>query len=535
MTTSAPPDLGGTHAAGTSQPDQVKKRGLGLALIVIATAQLMIVLDGTIVTIALPHIQTDLGFSDNGRQWVVTAYGLAFGSLLLLGGRLGDLLGRRRMFVIGVTLFWAASLLGGVAPNPGVMLLARILQGAGAAMAAPAALALINTTFAAGKERNRAMAVYAVMSGVGAAVGLILGGALTEVDWRWTFFINVPIGLFIAFAAPRVLKESEGSDSSLDLPGAVTGTLGLFGIVYGLSHAAQRDATGALAGWGNIWTLVPLIGGILVLIAFVLIEARVRHPLLPLRILADRNRGVSLFTMLLVGAGMFALFFFLGLYVQQVMGYAPIKAGIAFLPFSGGLVVSAGIASNLIARVDPRWIAGAGGLLAATGLWGFTHLHADSGYATGLLPWIIVMSLGMGLLFIPLTLTSTARIDPADSGAAASALNTAQQIGGAVGIAALSTVFANAAASKTQDLLAGVMAQMQAQGLPLPTGPAAQAEAMKAFTAQYGAQIQTFASTQGFWVAAGMILFGGIVTVLLLNVKHEELAADGDKATVHMG
>ncbi len=519
-----------TTAVKAHEDGLPKARRLGLALVIIASAQLMIVLDGTIVTIALPHIQTDLGFSDNGRQWVVTAYALAFGSLLLLGGRLGDLLGRRKMFLYGIGIFSVASLLGGISPNPTVMLLSRILQGAGAALASPAALALINTSFPAGKERNRAMAVYAAMSGAGAAIGLILGGALTELDWRWTFFVNVPIGLFVAFLAPRVLVESEGNDSSLDLYGALTGTVGLFGIVYGLSHAAERDATGTLIGWGAPLTLIPLIGGVAMLGLFVVIEGRVRHPLLPLRILSDRNRAVSLFAMLMVGAGMFALFFFLGLYVQQVMNYSPMKAGVAFLPFSAGIAVAAGIASSLVGRVDPRWLSGFGGLLAATGLWGFTHLHANSGYSSGLLPWIIVMSMGMGFLFIPLTLTSTARINPNDSGAAASALNTAQQIGGAVGIAALSTVFANAAATKSGQLAATAAAQAQARGIPLPQTPDAKAAAAKQFMDQFGPEIKTFASTQGFWVGAGMVLVGGIVTLLFLNVKHEELATDGHAA-----
>ncbi|TWP35745.1 DHA2 family efflux MFS transporter permease subunit [Leekyejoonella antrihumi] len=494
---------------------------LGLALVVIACAQLMIVLDATIVNIALPHIQTDLGFSDSGRQWVVTAYALSLGSLLLLGGRLGDLVGRRRMFVLGVMIFALASLLGGIAPSPMLLIAARILQGAGAALASPAALALINTTFPAGKPRNRAMAVYAAMSGAGAAIGLILGGALTEADWRWTFFINVPIGLFAAMLAPRVLVESEGNDGTLDLPGAVTGTVGLFGLVYGLSHAAQQGAS-----WGDFLTLVPLIGGVIVLGLFVIAESRAKHPLLPLRILTDRNRAVSLFTMLLVGAGMFALFFFLGLYIQQVLGYSPMKSGIAFLPFSAGMIASAGVASNLVSRVDPRWISGVGGILTTIALWGFTHLTVDSGYASHLLPWILVMSFGMGLLFIPLTLTATARIDKNDSGAAASALNTAQQIGGAVGIAALSTVFSHAATGKSRDLVAMVTRQAAAHGQAMPQTAAGKAAAMKQFQAQFGGQIQTYASTQAFWVAAAMVLVGAIATLLLLSVKHEELATD---------
>ncbi|WP_353952788.1 DHA2 family efflux MFS transporter permease subunit [Knoellia sp. S7-12] len=504
-------------------------RNLALALVVIATAQLMIVLDASIVTIALPEIQTDLGFSDSNRQWVVTSYALAFGSLLLLGGRLGDLFGRRRMFVAGVILFTLASLLGGFAPNEPLLLASRALQGAGAALASPAALALVNTTFPAGKERNRAMAVYAAMSGAGAAVGLILGGVLTEIDWRWTFFVNVPIGVFIALIAPRVLVESDGHDATLDLPGAVLGTGGLFGIVYGLSHAAEPDAS-----WGDLMTLLPIIGGLALLVAFVLVEARAKHPLLPLRILADRNRATSLFTMLLVGAGMFAMFFFIGLFLQQVLGYSPVKAGLSLLPFSIGVGVGAGIASNLLSRVDPRWIAGAGGLLVTFGMLLFTRLEADSTYASGLLPGILVMSVGMAFLFIPLTLTATARISPNDAGAAASALNTAQQIGGAIGIAALSTVFTSAASDKAKELLAQAMQQAQAQGLPIPSNPTEQAAAAEAFQQQYASQIQAFATTQGFWVAAGMIFIGALAAVIFLNVKHEELATDGHPAA-HVG
>ncbi len=500
-----------------------KPRGLLLALIVIASAQLMIVLDGTIVNIALPHIQSDLGFSDAGRQWVVTAYALAFGSLLMLGGRLGDLFGRRRMFTVGVVVFAAASLVGGLAPSQEILLIARVLQGAGAALASPAALALINTTFPAGKERNRAMAVYAAMSGAGAAVGLILGGILTEADWRWTFFINVPIGLVVAALAPRVLVESEGTDARLDLAGAATGTAGLFGIVYGLSHAAQQGSS-----WTEGLTLVPLLGGIAMLGVFVLVEQRAAHPLLPMRILADRNRAVSLFTMLVVGAGLMAMFFFLGLFIQQVLGYSPVKSGFAFLPFSAGMVVSAGLASSLVGRVDPRWLAGLGGLLAGTGMWGFTHLSTTSSYAGGLLPWIVVLALGMGFLFIPMTLTATARIDAADSGAAASALNTAQQIGGAIGIAGLTTAFTHFATQRGTELAAALQAQGAASGV---TPTAAQMAAAKA---RIAIEAQTYGSTQSFWFAAGMILIGGLAALVLLNVKHEELATDGQQA-VHVG
>ena len=502
-----------------------KRTNLTVALIVIAMAQLMIVLDGTIVNIATPHILTDLNFSQSSIQWVVTAYALSFGSLLLLGGRLGDLLGRRRMFVLGVTIFALASLLGGIAPTGGLLLTARALQGAGAALASPAALALINTTFPAGKERNRAMAVYAAMSGAGAAVGLILGGLLTEADWRWTFFINVPLGLAVAALAPRVLIESEGSDGSLDVWGAVTGTVGLFGIVYGLSHAGQRGAS-----WGDTETLLPLIGGLVVVALFVLVESRVEHPLLPLRILGNRTRAVSLTAMLVVGAAMFAMFFFLGLFVQQVLGYSPVKTGFAFLPFSVGIVAAAGIASNLAGRIDPRWLAGFGGLLMTAAMWGFAQLSMDSGYASHLMPWVVVMGFGMGFVFIPLTLTATAGVHKDDSGAAASALNTAQQIGGAVGIAALTTVFTHYATQKGTELAAAgqaAMAKATAAGQPPTKGQIAEA------THHAALQAQTFGSTQAFWFAAGMILVATVLVVGLLSIKHTELASE--EAAVAVG
>ena len=306
----------------------------------------MIVLDGTIVNIALPHIQTDLGFSNSSLSWVVNAYALALGSLLLLGGRLGDLLGRRRMFVLGVAVFAVSSLLGGLAQNEAMMIGSRVLQGVGAALASPAALALITTTFPAGKERNRAMGVYAAMSGAGAAVGLILGGALTEVNWRWTFFINVPIGLLVALLAPRHLTESERQTGRFDLPGAFTGTLGLVGIVYGLTHAAEPARRLARPGHPRLPRRRRRPAG------------RLRAHRAPLRArpAADPDprptapAASACFVMLIVGAGMFAMFYFLGLYIQQVLGYSPLKSGFAFLPFSAGIVAAATLASTLPAR-----------------------------------------------------------------------------------------------------------------------------------------------------------------------------------------
>ena len=334
---------------------------LGWALVLISIAQLMVVLDGTIVNIALPYIQADLGFSQANLPWVITGYALAFGGLLLLGGRLGDLYGRRRIFIVGLTIFGVASLLGGVAANAEMLLSARALQGLGAALASPAALALITTTFPAGPPRNRAFAVYAAMSGAGAAVGLILGGWLTgtsldvfgtTVDgWRLTLLINTPIGLVAAALAPRFFAESEKNTGALDVPGAFTGTFGLLGLVYGLSRAATE-------GWGDVWTVLSLAAGVALLAAFAFVESRAKHPLLPVRIFQNRTRAASFVAMMLLPAAMFAMFFYLSQYIQNVMGYSPLEAGFAFLPFSAGIIVAAGIASNLVNRIDPRYLAG---------------------------------------------------------------------------------------------------------------------------------------------------------------------------------
>jgi EmrB/QacA subfamily drug resistance transporter len=503
-------------------PAPSRSRFLGLALAVIGSAQLMIVLDGTIVNIALPHIQQDLGFSQSNLSWVVNAYALALGSLLLLGGRLGDLLGRRRMFTVGVLLFAGASLLGGLAVNEAMLIASRVAQGMGAALASPAALALVTTTFPAGKARNRAMGVYAAMSGVGAAVGLILGGVLTEQDWRWTFFINVPIGLLVAAVAPRVLVESERSEGSFDLLGALTGTAGLVGIVYGLTHAADPNG-----GWGSSLTITCLAAGAVLLALFVAVERRNTNALLPIRILADRTRGVSMLVMLLVGAGMFAMFYFLGLYIQQVLGYSPLQAGFAFLPFSAAMVTGAGIASTLASRVDPRWISGPGAVLAAVGMWGFSHLTVESSYAMNLLPWILVLAVGMGLTFVPLTLTAVAGVRDEDSGAGSAALNTAQQIGGAVGLAALTTVFTSAFTDRITQLAGPIQAEAQSGVLSADQAQAALAHAQLV--------AQTDGSTRGFLVASGMILVAGLLILTTLRVRHQELAAREEMAGPHFG
>ncbi|WP_310530089.1 MFS transporter, partial [Nocardioides sp.] len=367
-----------TAVAPVVTPEEHKR--LRWALVLISLAQLMVVLDSTIANIALPFIGRDLDISQANLQWIVTGYALAFGGLLLLGGRLGDLYGRRAVFMAGVSIFAVASLTGGLAQNEAMLLTSRAFQGLGAALASPAALALITTTFPAGKERNRAFAVYAMMSGAGAAVGLILGGWLTGIHsldpfgvhvdgWRLTFLIVVPIGLVAAALAPRYFEESERHSGELDIPGAITGTLGLLGLVFGFSRAGQ-----AAHGWGDPVTIASLAAGVALLAIFAVIESRVEHPLLPIRIFANQTRAASFAAMMLMPAAMFSMFFFLSLYIQNIMGYSPLKAGVAFLPFSVGIVISATIVSNLVGRIDPRFIAGIGTLMASSALFGFSRL-----------------------------------------------------------------------------------------------------------------------------------------------------------------
>ncbi|MGN6523138.1 MAG: DHA2 family efflux MFS transporter permease subunit [Actinomycetes bacterium] len=489
-------------------------RHLGLALLVISAAQLMVVLDATIVNIALPHLRTDLGFSFANLPWVVNAYTLAFGGLLLLGGRAGDLLGRRRVFMVGVVLFAVASLLGGLAQNDTWMLFARVLQGCGAAIASPTALSLVTTNFPPGAARNRAFAVYAAMSGAGAAVGLILGGVLTEASWRWTFIINVPIGLFVACVAPRVLNESSRQQGRFDLPGALTATAGLSLVVYGFTHAADRSA-----GWGDPVTIGTLAVGVALVIAFLGIEARSTHALMPFRVLADRTRAVSYVAMLVIGAGLFAMFYFLGIYIQTVLGYSAVKAGFAFLPFSVGIVVAAQVASRLVSRVDPRWIAGLGAAVAAVGMWLYTHITTSSSYLGGVLPGMLVISLGMGLVFVPMTLTAVHGVERRDSGVASAVLNTMQQVGSAVGLAVLSTVATTAATSRASELTAQVKQQAASGQL---SGDKAKAAAQAV-----AAQAEVHGFTAAFLVGAVLILGAAVVAVVGLSVRHTELATDG--------
>jgi EmrB/QacA subfamily drug resistance transporter len=422
------------HASG---PDP--KRWLALA--VIAVTQLMIVLDASIVNIALPSMQRDLGISDVDRQWVVTAYTLAFGGLLLLGGRIADYVGRKRVLVIGLLGFAGASAIGGVAQNAEMLFASRALQGAFGALMAPAALALITVTFTEPKERARAFGVFGAIAGGGAAIGLIAGGVLTEyASWRWCLGVNVPIALAVAAAAIPVIRESRATGNTrYDVPGAVLATAGLVGLVYGFTEAAKPDV-----GWTAGRTVLLLGVSVALLVAFVVWESRTSHPLLPLRIALDRNRGGSYLTFLLVGAGLFAMFLFLTYYFQAVLGYSALKSGFAFLPFSGGIILSAGIVSQLLPRVGPKPLMAVGLSMAVVGMLWLTQIGTTSSFVTHVLPSELLLSVGLAGVFIPASSTALVGVGSRDAGVASALLNTTQQVGGSLGTALLNTLYASA-------------------------------------------------------------------------------------------
>ena len=420
-----------------SAPDKAGTgRRLGAALLVIATAQLMVTVDATIVTVALAHIQTALGFSGSGLEWVVNAYVLTLGGLLLLGGRAGDLLGRRRMFVIGLLLFTAASLAGGLATSQAWLLAARAVQGAGGAIVAPTALALVATTFPEGQARNRAMGVYAAMSVAGGVLGLVAGGLLVNyASWRWVLFVNVPIGIAAAFGALAVLPGVASRAGRFDALGAVTGTGGIAALVYGLSQADNGTSH-----WGDANVMAALAGGVVLLAAFVVIEARSQHGLLPMRLLRNRDRVGANLIMLGVGATIGGVFFFLTLFVQEVWGYSPLRTGLSFLPFTAVMLVATAAATRLMSRVGPRPLLMAGAVLNAGGLYWMSSLTVRGTYAGSLLGPALIIGAGLGMLFLPLSLVCLAGVADADSGAAASLLNTGRQIGASIGLAVLGTV-----------------------------------------------------------------------------------------------
>ena len=411
------------------------------ALAFIAIAQLMVVLDATIVNIALPSAQADLGISEANRQWVITAYALAFGGLLLFGGRIADLWGRRRTFVAGLAGFAGASALGGAAVNEGMLFGARALQGAFGALLAPAALSLLAVMFTEAKERAKAFGIYGAIAGGGGAVGLILGGVLTEyLDWRWTFFVNIPFAAVATVGAILVIREPEGArnSSGLDIPGVILATSGLVSLVYGFTRA-ESD------GWASGATIGLFVASAVLLAAFVFVESRVKAPLLPLRVVLDRNRGGVYASLGLAVIAMFGLFLFLTYYLQIVEGYSALKTGFAFLPMIAGMITgSTQIGARLMTRVPPRLLMAPGFLVAGLGMLLLTQLDVGSSYAGLILPAELLLGLGMGTAFMPAMSLATHGVQPRDAGVASAMVNTSQQVGGAIGTALLNTIAASA-------------------------------------------------------------------------------------------
>lgn len=445
----------------SSKPTRSATAGaLGLAMLVLSGLQLMVVLDGTVANLALAPLQAELGLSDAGRNWVLTSYALAFGGLMLLGGRLGDSFGRKRMFVVGVGVFTAASLLCGLASGEFMLIAARALQGVGAAIASPTALALVATTFAPGPARNRAIAVFAAMTGVGSIAGLILGGALTQVSWRWIFLINVPIGVLIVVAASLVLRETATERLALDVPGAVLATLGCTGVVFGLSEGPEM-------GWASPAVIGALVGGVVVLGLFLLVERRAENPLLPFVLFRDSSRVATFVSIFFAGAVMFSLAAFVALFVQDILGYTPLQAGLAFVPFAFGLGGAAAVASKLVVRVQARWLVVAGAVIMSVSLLFGSTMDATVQYLPTLFVLVLIVGFGVGLASVPLPLCAIAGVGTHEIGPLSAIAQVAQTLGGPIGLAvigamATSRTMANGGTSgAVADMTA---AQLAAQG-----------------------------------------------------------------------
>jgi EmrB/QacA subfamily drug resistance transporter len=471
-----------------------------LALAVIGVAQLMIILDASIVNIALPHAQKALHISDADRQWALTSYTLTFGGLLLLGGRIADYVGRKRTFLIGLFGFAAASAFGGLAQNEGWLFGARAVQGVFAAVLAPAVLSLITTTFTEAHERAKAFAVYGAISGTGAAVGLIAGGALTEfLSWRWTLLVNTPIALVVAVAAIRLIGESRAEgDRHFDVPGALVATSGLALLVYGFTEAS-------LHGWTATLTLSLLSVAVALLVGFVAWERRAKNPMLPLRVILDRNRGGSYLAFFMATLSLFGVFLFLTYYFQGVLGYSALKAGVAFLPFPLGIITSSTIASRTLPRFGPRVLATSGFVVASLGMLWLTQLPATSSYGFHVVPAMLMISLGMGHVFVPLSSTALLGVPNHDAGAASALVNTMQQVGGSLGVAFLNTIATSATASYAA-----------------AHGGLSRAAVVHGFTS-------------GFAVGVGLLALGAIVVSTLIRSPRRDRDAKGDVYEVEPG
>ncbi len=479
-----------------------------LALAVIAVAQLMVILDATIVNIALPRAAAALAISDANRQWMVTAYALPFGALLLLGGRIADYLGRKRILMVSLVGFAAASALGGAAQAGWMLFAARALQGVFAAMLAPAALSLLTVTFRDAKERAKAFAVFGAISGGGAAIGLLLGGVLTEyATWRWCLLVNIPVAVVAIVGSVAVLKESKHEEpgTHYDIPGAILATLGLGLLVWGFTRAANPAL-----GWSSWQTLSSLAIAVLLLVGFAVWEGRSPAPLLPLRIVKDRNRAGAYVVGLLVGAGLFAVFLFLTYFLQLIQHYTPIKAGLAFLPFSAGIIIGAGVGSQLVLRIGPKWVVPIGLAMGTIGLLWLSRLTLNSTYLGTVLPAQLVIAIGMGFIFMSTTNVALVGISKDDSGVASAMVNTTQQVGGSLGTALLST-FALTATTNYLTSHAGELASA-------PNKAAA-------------GLVQAAGSVHGYAVAfvwsAGLFAAAAVASLLLINAGKDALPAEG--------
>ncbi len=473
-------------------------------LSILGIAQLMIVLDSTVVNIALPTAQLDLGFSDSARQWVVTAYALAFGSLLLLGGRIADVIGRKWVFIFGLVGFALASAVGGAATNVGMLIGARAVQGMFAALLAPAILSLVTTTFTEAKDRGKAFGIFGAIAGAGASIGLLLGGFLTEyANWRWTMYVNL---IFAAVALVgglawldhhKVLERPK-----LDMPGTFVVSAGLFSLVYGFSRA-DTD------GWSDPFTVGLLIAAAVLLVAFVLIERRTAHPLLPLRVVTDRNRGGAYLAMFAASAGLFAVFLFLTYYLQRSQGYSAVQTGVAFLPMTGMIIIVASVGSTLLVqRVTSRLLIPLGLAISAVAMYLLTHISLDSSYVVNILPATLLMGIGLGLVFAPAFSLGTLGVRATDSGVASAMVNTTQQIGGSIGTALLNTIAATAAAT-----------YVTAHAGQQPTD-----------LVQANAAIHSY--TTAFWWAAAIFAIGAVLSAIVLRSGVAQMDPDREAVVV---
>ena len=484
-------------------PSAVQQRKW-LALALLTMAQFVVVLDASITNVALPSIGRDLNFVQDDLSWVVNSYILIFGGFLLLGGRMADLLGRRRMFIVGLGVFSVASLAGGLSGevnSQGLLIASRALQGLGAAILSPAALSIVTTTFAEGAERNKALGVWGAVAGSGGAAGVLLGGVLTEyLGWEWVLYVNVPIGIGAALLAPRLLLESRSQDArrQFDAFGALAVTLALCALVYGLVDAND-------AGWGSAQTIVLLALAVVLLVAFVAIEQRTAHPLVPFRIFRSSTLTGSNIVGLLIGASLFSMFFFISLYMQQVLGYDALKAGLSYLPLALTIIVSAGVASQLVTRVGFKPVLAVGMLVIAAGLLWFTQISVDGTFASDILGPSLLAAAGLGLAFVPVTIAATNGVSGQDAGLASGLINTAQQVGGALGLAVLATV----ASSRRTSVLEAAGGNPQAV-------PGALTESFQA----------------AFLTGAGIAILGFLACVVLIRSEpHPEAAPEAVAAT----